>query len=104
MRSSHAKLSRSKILPIVGLALLLHAYIRTNLFASENNELSIGIVAMTNKDGADCLPFGAPFDVILANHSDHLLKIWDQSCKPGYQALSFRTKTANGEKQNIQRS
>lgn len=100
MRSSRMKSRGAKVLT---LALTSYFSLNTNLYASETNDLSIRIVDSKDRSGRDCLPFGAPFEVILVNHSNHPLKIWDVSCKPGHQTLSFHTRTVKGETQSVER-
>jgi len=65
-----------------------------NLLAQETNDLSVEIVTLKDKQDRDCLPFGAPFNVIFSNHSKHTLHIWTENCEPGYQNLTFRAKEA----------
>jgi len=105
MRSAPLRPSRVKSLT-AGILFLFFCgsnCFHANLFAQETNDLSIEIIAAKDPSNRDCLPYGVPFDVVLFNHSNRPLLIWQELCEPGHKALSFRIKETDTKYQVVQK-
>src|ERR1700722_3794060 len=69
----------------------------------EGKALSIHINVSRDNAGNLILPHGEAFEVIITNHSDQPLKIWEEECQPGSRSLTFRVKSGGGDLSIVQK-
>jgi ankyrin repeat protein len=63
---------------------------------TSRDALSITIIPPRTQGGSDVIDRGDGFQVVLTNHSSMPIRIWNKTCQPGYEALSFRVQEGDG--------
>ncbi len=81
---------------IVSCGVIARPILAEDLPSRTKANLSIALLPDTDESGAHVIPHGSEFHVLLENHSDQPIRLWDQWCPRAHGTLSFQVQDEDG--------